>query len=103
MPRATPDPRGGNRGTLGQKIQPGRILRTHFPSKIAGFIALASKKKAPGTQGILPGSANIDQIDPEADNFNIIRETVKSSPDYILSNSSGFGGANVSVVFKRIN
>ena len=54
-------------------------------------------------EGILPGSANIDKIDPEAENFNIIRETVKNSPGYILSNSSGFGGANVSVIFKRVN
>ena len=54
-------------------------------------------------EGILPGSANIDTIDPEAENFNIIQETVKDSPDYILSNSSGFGGANVSVIFKRVN
>jgi 3-oxoacyl-[acyl-carrier-protein] synthase I len=54
-------------------------------------------------EGFLPGSANIDKIDPEAETLNVIRETVKDSPDYILSNSSGFGGANVSVVLKRVN
>ena len=61
----------------------------------AGFCCLALH------YGILPGSANIDELDPDAEGLNIITESVESKPDYVLTNSSGFGGANVSVVLKR--
>ena len=61
----------------------------------AGFCCLALH------HGILPGSANIDELDPDAKGLNIITESVESKPDYVLTNSSGFGGANVSVVLKR--
>ena len=61
----------------------------------AGFCCLALH------HGILPGSANIDELDPDAEGLNIITESVESKPDYVLTNSSGFGGANVSVVLKR--
>ena len=53
-------------------------------------------------EGFLPGSANIKEIDPDAADLNILRESMQSTPDYMLSNSSGFGGANVSVVIKRV-
>ena len=61
----------------------------------AGFCCLALH------HGILPGSANIDELDPDAKGLNILTESVESKPDYVLTNSSGFGGANVSVVLKR--
>ena len=61
----------------------------------SGFCTLSFR------DGFLPGSANIDQLDPEAEDMNILQNSVCSRPDYILSNSSGFGGANVSVVLKR--
>ena len=61
----------------------------------AGFCCLALH------HGILPGSANIDELDPDAEGLNIITESVECKPDYVLTNSSGFGGANVSVVLKR--
>ena len=34
--------------------------------------------------------------------FNIIRKTELVAPQVALSNSSGFGGANVSLLFKRV-
>jgi len=49
----------------------------------------------------LAGSANIQELDPEAAKLRIIQETRDEAVNRILSNSSGFGGANVSVVFKR--
>lgn len=61
----------------------------------AGFCALAIR------EGFMPGSAHIQELDPECAGLNIIRTTVNEAPDVVLSNSSGFGGANVAVLFRR--
>jgi len=50
--------------------------------------------------GFMPGSAHIQNLDPEAAGLKIIRETVNERPHVAMSNSSGFGGANVALVFK---
>jgi len=60
-----------------------------------GFCALAFR------EAFLPGSAHITHLDPECDGLNIIRATVEGRPDVIVKNSSGFGGANVSLVLKK--
>ncbi len=60
----------------------------------AGFCAAAIK------HGFMPGSAHIQNLDPEAAGLDIIRETVNERPHVVMSNSSGFGGANVALVFK---
>ncbi|MDF1811059.1 MAG: beta-ketoacyl-[acyl-carrier-protein] synthase family protein [Verrucomicrobiales bacterium] len=52
-------------------------------------------------EGFTPGSAHITEIDPEAEDLNILRETASYGPALALSNSSGFGGANVSLIFKK--
>jgi len=49
----------------------------------------------------IPGSANIEYLDDAAKDFNIIRESQEKEPKIILSNSSGFGGANVALLFKK--
>ncbi|MEZ5412681.1 MAG: beta-ketoacyl-[acyl-carrier-protein] synthase family protein [Opitutaceae bacterium] len=51
--------------------------------------------------GFMPGSAHIAQLDPECEGLNIIRTTQTQPPAVVLNNSSGFGGANVSLVLKR--
>lgn len=61
----------------------------------SAFCALAIK------EGFMPGSAHITQLDPECEGLNIIRSTLAAQPHVVLNNSSGFGGANVSLVFKR--
>ena len=61
----------------------------------AGFSSLCLK------ESFVPGSANIEKLDPEAEDLNIIQASQPFNSDYILTNSSGFGGANVSVVLKR--
>lgn len=63
----------------------------------AGFCALAIK------EGFMPGSAHISRIDPACEGLNIIRATLPHRPNVVLSNSSGFGGANVVLVFKSVN
>jgi 3-oxoacyl-[acyl-carrier-protein] synthase-1 len=53
--------------------------------------------------GFIPGSAHIKNLDQEADGLNIIKKSVdinkKRRKISIMSNSSGFGGANVSLIF----
>jgi len=51
--------------------------------------------------GFSPGSAHIENLDEEAEGVNIIRETLMDSPTMIMSNSSGFGGANTSLIFEK--
>jgi len=60
----------------------------------AGFCALAIK------EGFMPGSAHIVRLDPACDGLNIIRATLPNRPNVVLSNSCGFGGANVCLVFR---
>ncbi|MAM91799.1 MAG: beta-ketoacyl synthase [Opitutaceae bacterium] len=52
-------------------------------------------------EGFTPGSAHIEELDPVFGDLNIIRDTEMVSPECALSNSSGFGGANVALVFKK--
>lgn len=61
----------------------------------AAFCLIAMEK------GFTPGSAHIENLDPEADGLNILTRTIAGSPHRLLSNSSGFGGANVVLAFER--
>lgn len=54
-------------------------------------------------EGICPGTAHLEEVDPEAEGLNVLSKTEKSDPKIILSNSSGFGGANVSLIFEKIS
>ena len=62
----------------------------------AGFCALAIK------EGFMPGSAHITKIDPACAGLNIIRATLPHGPHVVLSNSCGFGGANVCLILRSI-
>ena len=62
----------------------------------AGFCALAIK------EGFIPGSAHITKLDPACAGLNIIGATLPQRPNVVLSNSSGFGGANVCLVFRAV-
>ncbi len=62
----------------------------------AAFCALAMR------EGFIPGSAHITNLDPACAGLNIIRATLPQRPNVVLSNSSGFGGANVCLVFKSV-
>jgi 3-oxoacyl-[acyl-carrier-protein] synthase I len=62
----------------------------------AGFCALATK------EGFIPGSAHIANLDPACAGLNIIRATLPQRPNIVISNSSGFGGANVCLVFRAV-
>ena len=62
----------------------------------ASFCCLALR------EGFIPGSANVSEPDPELEHLQLIRQTETRQVDRILSNSSGFGGANVSLIFDRV-
>lgn len=62
----------------------------------AAFCAVAIR------EGFMPGSAHITNLDPACEGLNIIRATLPHRPNVVLSNSSGFGGANVALVFKSV-
>jgi len=52
--------------------------------------------------GFISASANISQLDPEAEGFPIARERQDNvSLNCVMSNSFGFGGTNACLVFKR--
>ena len=53
-------------------------------------------------EGFISGTANITELDPEAEGFPIVQETREASLDLVLSNSFGFGGTNASLVFARV-
>ncbi|MEO6001741.1 MAG: beta-ketoacyl-[acyl-carrier-protein] synthase family protein [Opitutus sp.] len=61
-----------------------------------GFCALAMR------EGFMPGSAHISQLDPACNGLRILRTTETVAPKIVLKNSSGFGGANVALLFKNV-
>jgi len=61
----------------------------------AAFCAVTLREK------FIPGSANISQIDPGCADLNIPLKTLDQTAEIVMNNNSGFGGANVSVIFKR--
>ena len=52
-------------------------------------------------EGVLPATINLDTPDPDCDLDYVPNESRKADVQYSLSNSFGFGGHNVSLVFKR--
>jgi len=62
----------------------------------SGFCALAMR------EGFVPGSAHISRLDPACEGLNIPRTTEAATPAVVLKNSSGFGGANVAILFRRV-
>lgn len=60
------------------------------------FSALAMR------EGFTPGNAHLTKVEPECHSLNILRTTASTAPQVMIKNSSGFGGANVAIVLKRV-
>lgn len=52
-------------------------------------------------EGFLPGSANFREPEEGAEQLNVLTRTERREIRRLISNSSGFGGANVSLVFEK--
>jgi 3-oxoacyl-[acyl-carrier-protein] synthase-1 len=52
--------------------------------------------------GFIAGSANIQNLDPKAEGFPLVRESRDAKLDTVMSNSFGFGGTNATLVFGRV-
>jgi 3-oxoacyl-[acyl-carrier-protein] synthase I len=53
--------------------------------------------------GFIAASANIERLDPDAESFDIVRERRDGVQlNTVMSNSFGFGGANATLVFRRV-
>jgi 3-oxoacyl-[acyl-carrier-protein] synthase-1 len=50
-------------------------------------------------EGFTPVSAHIRELDPAFRDLPIVTERTGARPRTVMSNSSGFGGANVSIIF----
>ncbi len=61
-----------------------------------GFSALAMR------EGFTPGNAHLTKVEPECHSLNILRATADTPPNVMIKNSSGFGGANVALVLRRV-
>ena len=53
--------------------------------------------------GFAAGSANIEQLDPRAEGFPILRESRDAPLRTVMSNSFGFGGTNGTLVFRKLD
>lgn len=60
----------------------------------AGISCLAIK------EGFMPGSAHIQHLDPACEGLGILQASLQQPPQRVLSNSSGFGGSNVALLFE---
>lgn len=52
-------------------------------------------------EGFISASANIETIDPQAEDMPIVRETRAAPLQTVMSNSYGFGGTNACLVFQK--
>ncbi len=61
----------------------------------AGICCLALK------EGFMPISAKIQQLDPACEGVDILTSPNDQAPRVAMSNSSGFGGSNVTLIFSQ--
>jgi len=61
----------------------------------AAICALASRR------GWIPPTVNLEDLDPACDLAHVTGEGREMEPEYLLSNSFGFGGINAALVFRR--
>jgi 3-oxoacyl-[acyl-carrier-protein] synthase-1 len=50
----------------------------------------------------IAATANIDELEPEAEDMNIVRETCQADLYTVMSSSYGFGGTNACLIFRKL-
>jgi len=50
----------------------------------------------------ISGTKNLDNVEPGYEDFPLVKETTKAKLRTVMSNSFGFGGANSSLVFRKV-
>ncbi len=91
----------GDYATNGLKISSTKSMHGHLLGAAGGVEAVASIMAM--QQGIVPPTINLENPDehiPEGMNL-VPNKAQESGLDVVMSNSFGFGGQNVSLVFKR--
>jgi 3-oxoacyl-[acyl-carrier-protein] synthase-1 len=61
----------------------------------AGFCCLALQER------FVPVSAHITELDPEFASVSVVSKAIDHAPRVAMTNSSGFGGTNVSAILRR--
>lgn len=71
----------------------------HMLGAAAGFEFIMCVKAI--NEKMVPPTANLENVDPECQLNHVPNESVGKELEYVLSNSFGFGGHNVSLLVKR--
>lgn len=105
--------------TLIGDVSEARALRSVFKEHV-GRVAVSSTKALTGhglslagvmesafcalalRDGFIPGNAHLTRVDPECEALHLPRTTENRQAGIVVKNSSGFGGANVALVYKRV-
>jgi 3-oxoacyl-(acyl-carrier-protein) synthase len=53
------------------------------------------------SDGFIPGAAHLEEPDPICAGLDLPRTSLDERPQFVLKNSSGFGGSNVCHVLRR--
>jgi 3-oxoacyl-(acyl-carrier-protein) synthase len=51
--------------------------------------------------GLIPGQAHLEEALPEGAELNLPRQSLQQQPDCVMNLNSGFGGANVAIIFSH--
>ena len=54
-------------------------------------------------EGFITPSINIEQLDPEAEGFDIVTDKRDVKLETLMSNSFGFGGTNATLIIKKFD
>src|SRR5439155_13069937 len=85
---------------------PGRLLVSSTKSMIGHTMAAAGALEAVATvlalvHDVVPPTANLDTPDPDVAFDCVLRVAREAAVEYAISNSFGFGGQNVTLLFGR--
>ncbi len=87
----------GDKG--GPHVSSTKSCSGHMLGAAAGFEFIMCVKAI--LEKTIPPTANLDNIDPECQLNHVPKKSIGKELEFVLSNSFGFGGHNVSILIKR--